>query len=98
MESIGRGALRTRFASGVQLKQGRLCKVRFSRELRLIDFVRSAGLTRLGAEGSVTSGSGYRNSQRWSQALRSHPAKPDGIFYRSRPNGMRAFRHLRPAR
>ncbi len=84
MESIGRGALRSRFVPAIQLKQGRLCKIAVSRDLRLIDFVGSGGLTRVGAEGSVASGSGYRNSQRWSQALKSHPAKPDGIYYRSR--------------
>jgi hypothetical protein len=84
MESIGRGALRTRFVPAVQLKQGRLCRIGFSKNLRLIDFVGSGGLARLGAEGSVMSGSGYRNSQRWSQALQLHPAKPDGIYYRSR--------------
>lgn len=84
MESIGRSALRTRFVPAIQLKQGRFCRIGFSRDLRLIDFVGSGGLTRLGAEGSVTSGSGYRNAQRWSQALKSHPAKPDGIYYRSR--------------
>lgn len=84
MESIGRGALKTRFIPAVQLRLGRLCKVGFSRDLRLIDFAGSGGLTRMGAEGSVTSGSGYANSQRWSQALKSHPLKPDGIYYRSR--------------
>ena len=46
--------------------------------------VASGGLTRLGAEGSLSSGAGYRNSQRWSKALRSHPEKPDGIYYYSR--------------
>ncbi|NWF84899.1 MAG: RES family NAD+ phosphorylase [Bryobacteraceae bacterium] len=84
MESIGRGALRTRFIPAIQLRQARLCKVGFSRDLRLIDFAGSGGLTRMGAEGSVSSVSGYGNSQRWSQALKSHPSKPDGIYYRSR--------------
>src|SRR3954447_9212517 len=41
MESIGRGALRTRFVPALQLKQGRLCKAGFSGDLRLIDFVGS---------------------------------------------------------
>jgi hypothetical protein len=50
--------------------------------MRLIDMVTSGGLTRLGAEGSLTSGFGYKNSQRWSRALRKHPSKPDGIYYR----------------
>ncbi len=84
MESIGRGALRTRFIPASQLRHGRLCRIRFSRDLRLVDLAGSGGLTRVGAEGSIASGCGYRNSQRWSHALRSHPAKPDGIYYRSR--------------
>jgi hypothetical protein len=61
-----------------------LAKIRFKRTLRLIDMVTSGGLTRLGAESSLTSGFGYKNSQRWSRALREHPSKPDGIYYRSR--------------
>ncbi len=84
MESIGRGVLRTRFVPSSQLNLRGLSKIRFRRDLVLVDLVNSGGLTRLGAEGSLTSGTGYRNSQRWSEALRSHPAKPDGIYYRSR--------------
>lgn len=33
---------------------------------------------------SLSSGSGYKNSQRWSKAWRDHPEKPDGIYSRSR--------------
>ena len=84
MESIGRGALKTRFVPNAQLKATGLAKIRFKRTLRLIDMVTSGGLTRLGAESSLTSGFGYKNSQRWSRALREHPSKPDGIYYRSR--------------
>lgn len=84
MESIGRGALRTRFVPGSQLRGTALAQIRFTATLRLIDMVTSGGLTRLGAENSLTGGSGYRNSQRWSRALRSHPSKPDGVYYRSR--------------
>jgi hypothetical protein len=84
MESIGRGALRTRFVPGSQLRAAALAQIRFTATLRLIDMVTSGGLTRLGAENSLTGGSGYRNSQRWSRALRSHPSKPDGVYYRSR--------------
>jgi hypothetical protein len=84
MESIGRGVLKTRLVPSSELKRRRLCKIGFSRDLRLIDLVASGGLTRLAAEGSLASGAGYRNSQRWSQALKSHPSKPDGIYYRSR--------------
>lgn len=84
MESIGRGVLRTRFVPISQLKLTELSEIQFLKDLRLVDLVASGGLTRVGAEGSLPSGSGYRNSQRWSRALRSHPAKPDGIYYRSR--------------
>jgi hypothetical protein len=86
MESIGRRVLRTRLVPASQLKTRQLSKIRFTRELRLVDFVASGGLTRLAAEGSLASGLGYRNSQRWSEALRSHPARLDGIYYRSRYN------------
>ena len=89
MESIGRGALKTRFVPGRQLKTMGLAKIRFKETLRLIDMVTSGGLTRLGAESSLTSGSGYKNSQRWSRALRQHPSKPDGIYYRSRHDSAR---------
>jgi hypothetical protein len=51
--------------------------------------VTSGGLTRLGTESSLTSGSGYKNTQRWSRALREHPSKPDGIYYRSRHDSAR---------
>ncbi len=84
MESIGRGVLKTRFVAGSQLKLTGLSKIRFERDLGLVDTVTSGGLTRLGAEGSLASGAGYRNSQRWSEALRSHPLRPHGIYYRSR--------------
>jgi hypothetical protein len=84
MESIGRGVLRTRLVPASQLKVVEFSKIRFSKELRLVDLVTSGGLTRLGAEGSLANGLGYRNSQRWSEALRTHPTKPDGIYYRSR--------------
>ena len=84
MESIGRGALKTRFIPSSQLKGTALAKIRFKEPLRLIDMVTSGGLTRLGTESSLASGSGYKNSQRWSRALRQHPSKPDGIYYRSR--------------
>jgi hypothetical protein len=84
MESIGRGALKTRFIPSSQLKATALAKIRFTTPLRFIDMVTSGGLTRLGTESSLASGSGYKNSQRWSRALREHPSKPDGIYYRSR--------------
>ena len=84
MESIGRGVLRTRLVTRNQVEQKGFSKIRFTKSLRLIDLVSSGGLARIGAEGSLSSGSGYKNSQRWSKALRDHPEKPDGIYYYSR--------------
>jgi hypothetical protein len=84
MESIGRGVLRSRLVPRVQVQQRGFSKIRSTRSLRLVDLVTSGGLTRIGAEGSLSSGTGYKNSQRWSKALRDHPAKPDGIYYYSR--------------
>lgn len=48
------------------------------RSRRLIDMVTSGGLTRLGAESSLTSGSGYKNSQRWSRSPGSILQSPMG--------------------
>jgi hypothetical protein len=100
MESIGRSYLRTRLVPASELRTRLLTKLRFSKDLRLIDLVSSGGLTRLGAEGSLVNGLGYRNSQRWSEALRSHPAKVDGIYYRSRYDpaltACALFEHCRP--
>ena len=84
MESIGRGVLRTRLVTRNQVEQKGFSKIRSTKPLRLIDLVSSGGLARIGAEGSLSSGSGYKNSQRWSKALRDHPEKPDGIYYYSR--------------
>jgi hypothetical protein len=84
MESIGRGMLKTRLVPSAMIQQKGLSKIRFTRSLRLIDLVSSGGLTRIGAESSLSSGRGYKNSQKWSKALRDHPEKPDGIYYRSR--------------
>jgi len=84
MESIGRGALKSRLVFRADLENRGLSLVQSIRPLRLIDLVNSGGLTRLGAESSLTSGSGYKNSRRWSKALKKHPATADGIYYRSR--------------
>lgn len=101
MESIGRNVLKTRFVPKADLTTCGLSKVQFSRALRLIDMAASGGLTRLGAEGSLTSGAGYKNSQRWSKALREHPSKPDGILYCSRYDPSRIacalYDHCEPA-
>jgi hypothetical protein len=88
MESIGRGALYSRFISKDELTMRALSCLNTARPLRLVDLVESGGLTRIGAESSLTSAldklEKYSVSQQWSKALREHPSKPDGILYRSR--------------
>jgi hypothetical protein len=100
MESIGRGVLKTRFVPSSELRQRGLSTIRFAQDLSLVDMADSGGLTRLGAEGSLTSGQGYKNPQRWSQALRSHGCNPHGIRYRSRHDPARLacalFDHCKP--
>ncbi len=84
MESIGRMALASRFVSKDELARRALSKLGTKRPLRLIDLASSGGLTRIGAEGSLTNSEVYEVSQHWSMALREHPVAPDGILYRSR--------------
>src|SRR5215469_16180335 len=52
-------------------------------DLRFVDLFTTGGLTRIGADGRLFTGS-YRIAQQWSAALRSHPSNPDGIRYPSR--------------
>jgi len=84
MESIGRGVLRSRWFPRSRFSKEVFRRFGLPGRFVLMDLVSSGGLTRIGAEGSLSSGSGYKNSQRWSKALRDHPAKPDGIYYYSR--------------
>jgi len=50
-------------------------------ELRLVE-LHGPGLARLGATAALSSGT-YDVSQPWSRAIHDHPARPDGIVYRS---------------
>lgn len=52
------------------------------RDLRLVDLA-GAGLTRIGADGRLTTGS-YQIAQAWSHALYRHPDRVDGLYYCSR--------------
>ena len=52
-------------------------------DLRFVDLFTTGGLTRIGADGRLFTGS-YKVAQQWSRALHSHPSKPDGIRYPSR--------------
>ncbi len=60
-----------------------LTEVTATRELRLVDLASSGGLARIGADGRLLDGP-HNLSQRWSLALKHHPAMPDGILYRAR--------------
>jgi hypothetical protein len=52
-------------------------------ELRFVDLASSGGLTHIGADARLVTGS-YKIAQRWSASLRFHPSKPDGIRYPAR--------------
>ena len=69
--------------SGAYLDARSIAKLELTEELRFIDLASSGGLTHVGADGRLFTGS-YKVAQRWSAALRLHPAKPDGLRYRSR--------------
>ena len=69
--------------SGAYLSARAMATVELAETLRFIDLFTTAGLTRIGADGRLFTGS-YKIAQQWSAALRSHPLKPDGIRYPSR--------------
>ena len=57
--------------------------IRPKRPLRFIDLYAEGGQMRLGLDGRICTGS-YAVAQAWSDALRKHPQKPDGILFPSR--------------
>jgi len=69
--------------SGAYLEARSIAKLELTEELRFVDLASSGGLPHVGADGRLLTGS-YKVAQRWSAALRLHPAKPDGIRYLSR--------------
>jgi hypothetical protein len=62
------------------LQQRHLSYLTTTVPLTLIDLVSSGGLTRIGADARLFSGS-HAIAQRWSAALRGHPKKPAGLLY-----------------
>ncbi len=84
MESIGRAVLRTKLVPASTLETRGLSELALDRDLRVVDLVSSSGLMRVGAEGSISNGLGYKTAQAWSLAFHSHPMSLDGILYRSR--------------
>jgi RES domain len=69
--------------SGAYLDARSIAKLELTEELRFVDLASSGGLTHVGADGRLLTGS-YKVAQHWSAALRVHPARPDGIRYLSR--------------
>ena len=69
--------------SGAYLDAREIARLELTEELRFIDLASSGGLTRLGADARLVTGS-YKVAQRWFAALRLHPSNPDGIRYLSR--------------
>lgn len=65
--------------------------------LKLVD-LRGGGLSRIGLDSRLTSGS-YTRAGQWALALWSHPDQPDGLLYRSRhdPNHICAALFDRPS-
>lgn len=69
--------------SGAYLEARAMATLELTEDLRFIDLFSTGGLTRIGADGRLFTGS-YKVAQHWSTALRAHPSKPDGIRYPSR--------------
>jgi hypothetical protein len=69
--------------SGDYLVERHLAEIKVLRDLKFIDLADSGGLSHVGADARLLSGS-YAVSQMWSMALKNHPMKPDGIRYLSR--------------
>jgi len=69
--------------SGAYLDARAMASLELTEDLRFIDLYSTGGLTRIGADGRLFTGS-YKIAQQWSAALRAHPSKPAGIRYPSR--------------
>jgi hypothetical protein len=75
--------------SGAYLADRHLAEMEVIKDMRFIDLAASGGLSAIGADARLMSGS-YTVAQQWSRALRNHPSKPDGIRYLSRHDPTRA--------
>ncbi len=84
LEHIGRQFLATRAISEARLAGSGWSTVQFRRRVKLIDLANPGGLARVGAEGSLTAGAGYKAPQKWSSALHDHPSAVDGLLYHPR--------------
>jgi hypothetical protein len=69
--------------SGAYLADRHLAEMELVKDMRFIDLAGTGGLSHVGADARLLSGS-YTVAQQWSAAFRNHPVKPDGIRYLSR--------------
>jgi hypothetical protein len=69
--------------SRAYLEARAMATLELTEDLRFIDLYSTGGLTHIGADGRLFTGS-YQIAQQWSAALRAHPSNPDGIRYPSR--------------
>jgi hypothetical protein len=69
--------------TGAYLDTRQISRIELTEDLRFVDLVMPGGLTSIGADGRLFTGS-HKIAQHWSAALKKHPTKPDGIRYRSR--------------
>jgi hypothetical protein len=69
--------------SAAYLDAREISRLELTDDLRFIDLAGSGGLTHIGADARLVTGS-YKVAQQWSAALRLHPSKPDGIRYPAR--------------
>ena len=63
--------------SAAYLDARQIARLELTEDLRFIDLVEPGGLTRIGADSRLVTGS-YRVAQQWSSALKEHPTNPDG--------------------
>jgi hypothetical protein len=78
MQELGRTSVSLK-----ELRDRPVALIRPKRPLRFIDLCAPGGQMRLGLNGRICTGS-YAVAQAWSDALRKHPQKPDGILFPSR--------------
>jgi RES domain-containing protein len=78
MQELGRTSVSIK-----ELRQRPVALIHPRRPLRFIDLFAKGGQMRLGLDGRICTGS-YAVAQAWSDALRRHPEKPDGILFPSR--------------
>ena len=78
MQELGRTSVSLK-----ELHERPVALIHANRPLRFVDLYAKGGQMRLGLDGRICTGS-YAVAQAWSDALRQHPEKPDGILFPSR--------------